>query len=415
MTPQTEITRWSDLTSDQQQAMLTLLEKMEQGQSLLSLSGHAGTGKTTALRVLVDLLVDRGIIPVVVTPTNKAATVLQSKGVSAATVFARFFTLEEVSRRPKKMTFVPNYQLEKLGAGKISQADVVIVDEGSMLNSWVLKHLQKMADILILVGDGAQLPPVGDIDNPRGYFCTRKHDAELTQVLRNDGAVLHLATAVRTSQDGRRIGLDIDAYYPGDDFETLFVLNRPQLICWRNVIRRALNVRARKTLGITGVLPVPGDLMICRDNYDDLLLNGTQATLESFTWDGSGRTAEVVLVLSDGTRTLADMDMLRFFEDQPPAQVRQYLDLIERYSHGDEEGAALTYGYAITAHAAQGGEWPHVVVVDEREGIYSTSKRNFAENPRNVPPDDACRRWAYTAISRARETVYVADERWMKY
>lgn len=173
MTPQTEITRWSDLTSDQQQAMLTLLEKMEQGQSLLSLSGHAGTGKTTALRVLVDLLVDREIIPVVVTPTNKAATVLQRKGVSAATVFARFFTLEEVSRRPKKMTFVPNYQLEKLGAGKISQADVVIVDEGSMLNSWVLKHLQKMADILILVGDGAQLPPVGDIDNP--LCCNPAH------------------------------------------------------------------------------------------------------------------------------------------------------------------------------------------------------------------------------------------------
>lgn len=410
-----EITSWSDLTSDQQNAMLTLLEKMEQGQRLISLSGHAGTGKTTALRVLVGLIYDKGITPVVVTPTNKAATVLQSKGVAATTVFAKFFTLEEVSRRPKKMTFVPNYRLEKLGQGKISHADIVIVDEGSMLTSWVLTHLMQMADVIILVGDGNQLPPVGDNDNPRGYFCTRKHDAVLTEVLRNDGAVLKLATAVRTSKDGRRIGLDLDAYYPGDDFETTFVLDRPQLICWRNVVRRMINVRARKTLGLSGVLPVPGDLMICRDNYDDQLLNGVQVTVESFTWDGSGRTAKVVLTLPDGTRTLADMDMLRFFEDQPPAQVKQYLDLIERYTHGDEEGAALTYGYAITAHSAQGGEWPHVVVVDEREGIYGMGKKTFAENPRNLPPDDACRRWFYTAVTRAKESVSIVGDRWTKY
>lgn len=410
-----EITSWSDLTSDQQNAMLTLLEKMEQGQRLISLSGHAGTGKTTALRVLVGLIYDKGITPVVVTPTNKAATVLQSKGVAATTVFAKFFTLEEVSRRPKKMTFVPNYRMEKLATGKISHADIVIVDEGSMLTSWVLNHLQQMADVIILVGDGNQLPPVGDNDNPRGYFCTRKHDATLSTVLRNDGAVLKLATAVRTSRDGRRIGLDIDAYYPGDDFETTFVLDRPQIICWRNVVRRMINVRARKTLGLSGVLPVPGDLMICRDNYDDQLLNGVQVTVESFSWDGSGRTAKVVLTLPDGTRTLADMDMLRFFEDQPPAQVKQYLDLIERYTHGDEEGAALTYGYAITAHSAQGGEWPHVVVVDEREGIYGMGKKTFAENPRNVPPDDACRRWFYTAVTRAKESVSVVGDRWTKY
>lgn len=415
MSTQTSISTWSDLTSDQQQAMLTILKKIEQSQDIVSLNGHAGTGKTTALRVLVDLLYDKGRTPVVVTPTNKAATVLQSKGVDATTVFAKFFTLEEVSRRPKKMTFVPNYQLYKLGSGKISQADVVIVDEGSMLTSWVLKHLQKMADTIVLVGDGAQLPPVGDIDNPRGYFCTRKHDAELTKVLRNDGAVLKLANAIRTSPDGRRIKLDIENYYPGDDFETTFVLDRPQLICWRNVVRRTLNVRARKTLGIAGVLPVPGDLMICRDNYEDMLLNGGQVTLESFTWDGSGRTARVSLTLPCGTQKMADMDMLRFFEDQLPAQVRQYMDLIERYSHEEEEGAALTYGYSITAHSAQGGEWPHVVVVDEREGIHGMSKKMFSENPRNVLPDDACRRWFYTAVTRAKESVSVVGDRWMKY
>lgn len=407
---------WHDLTQDQQCALETIVDLIG-CQQVISLDGAAGTGKTTAMRALVELIEMRyGIRPVVVTPTNKAATVLQSKGVPAATLFARFFTLVEVSKRPKKMVFEPNDKMEKLGEGKIDYAKVVIVDEASMLTTWAMNHLCRMCDTVILVGDGNQLPPVGDRETPRGYFCTRKHDATLTQVLRNDGAVLKLATAIRVSKDGRALaGIDLDDYLPDEDFETLFILDRPQLICWRNVVRRSLNARARRVLGRTCVLPVPGDLMLCRDNYDDILLNGTQAVVESFSWAKGERLAKVTLVLTDGTRTMADMDMLRFFEDQLPVKTRQYAEFIERFTHLDEEGAALTYGYAVTAHAAQGGEWPIVAVVDERAGIHGMGNKQFAEDPRNVPADEGCRRWAYTAVSRAKETVYLVDERWTKY
>lgn len=410
------LSSWHGLTQDQHRAIETIVELIG-CQPVISLDGAAGTGKTTAMRALVAVIKMRyGIRPVVVTPTNKAATVLQSKGVPAATLFARFFTLVEVSKRPKKMVFEPNDKMEKLGEGKIACAEVVIVDEASMLTSWALNHLKRMCDTVILVGDGNQLPPVGDQETPRGQFCTRKHDVTLTQVLRNRGSVLKLASDILQSKDWRELAaIDLDDYLPEEDFEVLFVIDRPQLICWRNVVRRALNARARKVLGFTNVLPVPGDLMLCRDNYDDKLLNGTQVVLDTFTWTTGARLAKVVLVMPDGSRTMANMDMLRFFEDQLPVQVRQYADFIERFSHTDEEGAALTYGYAVTAHAAQGGEWPVVVVVDERAGIHGMGKRRFAEDQRNVPADEGCRRWTYTAVSRAQETVYVVDERWCKY
>lgn len=404
---------WYGLTQGQQRALETIRSKVGR-QPVISLDGAAGTGKTTALRALADLL-GRGTA-VVVAPTNKAASVLQSKGVPAATLFARFFTLVEVSKSPKKMTFEPNDRMKTLGEGKISYAPVVIVDEASMLTTWALHHLRRMCDTLILVGDGNQLPPIGDREAPRGYFCTRQHDATLTEVLRNDGAVLKLASAIRVSPDGCALaGVDLDDYFPDDDFELLFVLYQPQLVCWRNVVRRSLNIRARQVLGRSSVLPVPGDLMLCQNNYSETLLNGTQCVMEYFSWTTGARLAKVVLVLPDGSRTMADMDMLRFFEDQIPVQVRQYADFIKRFSHTDEEGAALTYGYAVTAHAAQGGEWPVVVVVDERTGIHGMGKRRFAEDQRNIPADEGCRRWTYTAVSRAQETVYVVDERWCKY
>lgn len=408
------------LTSSQEDALWTILSCMDEGKTLISLNGRAGTGKTTSMAALVEELHGRGIYGVeVVTPTNKAATVLRSKGVPANTLFARFFTLVEVSKRPKKMVFTPNYKMvDKLADDKLAYARVVIVDEASMLTKWALDHLARMCDTLILVGDGNQLPPVGDKDVPRGLFCTRQHDATLTEVLRNDGAVLKLADAVRTSRDGRDLaGIVLDAYCPADDFEMLLVLDRPQLICWRNVIRKAVNARARRTLGFEGVLPMPGDLMICRDNSDDVLLNGTQATMLDFSWDKRNRLANIVLDVAgcEGDHS-AQMDMFRFFQDQLPAHCRAYADLIEHYSHyDDDEGAALTFGYAITAHSSQGGEWPIVAVVDERAALHGMSAKQVREDPRQMPADDACRRWFYTAVTRARETIYVVDERWTKY
>ncbi len=406
------------LNDDQISAVEMVRQKVRERVRVVSASGHAGTGKTTMLGELVAALDSDRVFAVVVTPTNKAATVLRSKGVSAATLYAIFFTLVEVSKNPKKMIFVPNIDRnDDLAPGKLDRAEVIIVDEASMLSSWAKDQLLRMCRTLVLIGDANQLPPVGDNITPRGYFCSLQHDATLTQVMRNDGEVLALANAVRVSPDGKRLaGIDLSEYEPPEAFEQCVVLDRPQFVCWRNVTRWHVNARVRKVLGRTSVLPVPGDLMVCRNNYSDNLLNGTQGELLSFAWDGKKRLALATVDLGTVTEII-EVDMLLFLRDQLPVLARPYSELMEKWQHQDleEEAAALTYGYAVTAHTAQGGEWPIVCMIDERQGLHQMSEKQHHEDPkRNPPADEVCRRWAYTAVTRAKETVYVASERWMK-
>lgn len=403
------------LTDEQRAAVDVLVRKTGEGGGELSLSGHAGTGKTTVIPYLIDALAEQGLYSVVVTPTNKAATVLRWKGIDqAATLYAVFFRLLESAH--KKLYFEPNYQASSLPEGKLAYSPVIIVDEASMLSSWALGHLYKMCDVLILVGDANQLPPVSDRKAPRGHFCTRRHDATLSQVLRNEGDILRLATEVRLAANPRAV--DFDRFFPPVNvtFPVMVTVERPQFICWRNVVRRKINMLVRRALGITSALPVPGDVVVCRNNCSDQLFNGTQATVLSFSWNVGTRFAAATLELSDGSVVSADVDMVRFVADQLPTLVREEAESLRGVAvpEGEEDkGAALTFGYAITAHTAQGGEWPCVVVVDERAAVYSVANKEFKENPAALPPDDACRRWAYTAITRAQSQLYIVDDNWL--
>jgi exodeoxyribonuclease-5 len=403
----------SPLTQEQQQALDILANGVQEGREELSLSGHAGTGKTTIIPYLQELLSINSVPSVVVTPTNKAAAVLKSKGVDAATLYAVFFRLVENHRR--RLTFEPNYKANSLPPEKLRFIETIIVDEASMLSSWALGHLRQMCDTLILVGDANQLPPVGDRDCPRGHFCTRKHDATLTQVLRNEGDILRLATEVRTSS--RPKAIDLDRFYPPASlpFATMVNVERPQFVCWRNVVRKKVNARVRQALDFTDPLPVPGDIVVCRNNYSDWLLNGTQATVVSFNWVKGTRFAKAELEVA-GRDVLADVDMVRFVADQLPSTVREQADSLRGvFVPPDDEdaGAALTFGYAITAHTAQGGEWPCVAVVDERAAVWGVANKEHQADKATLPPDDACRRWAYTAITRAQSQLYVVDDSWL--
>ena len=88
------------LTSSQEDALWTILSCMDEGKTLISLNGRAGTGKTTSMAALVEELHGRGIYGVeVVTPTNKAATVLRSKGIWVRIAFMF------VARKPNHSLF----------------------------------------------------------------------------------------------------------------------------------------------------------------------------------------------------------------------------------------------------------------------------------------------------------------------
>lgn len=388
------------LSQEQQAAVDRVVALRAEGRSVISLAGPAGTGKTTAMKALVEALGDDAVV---CAPTNKAAAVLISKGVDAGTIHSTFYTpREEREGGVKKLVFTPNCDVpDPVG---LSFADTVVVDEASMLPTWMLRQLERMSNTLVLVGDPHQLPPVGDRTNPRGFFCTRDHDALLTQVHRQaEGSlVLQLATEIR---QGRFPASLVRQTVPGMAFPEVVDTARPKVLAFTNRSRRLINDYYRTALGLRSPkhpLPVRGDVLVSNDNVSPAIINGTEMIVDAFAWDG--RAPEAALTVTcNGAQHELRMSVQKFLADQPEHLLRgRYQDLAGT-PRLDDEGASVSFGYCITAHKAQGSEWDNVLVLDEKEVLMKVD-----------PTRETLRRWFYTAVTRARGRLMIADFRWFK-
>lgn len=431
------------LTDEQLQALDTIIELRDRRQREILVAGPAGTGKTTLIKALLLAMPDEDIE--VVTPTNKAAKVLCSKGVPAATLYARFFTPEtdlhpeitperEAQMRAegaseatiqeakqahklskKSVRFIPNHQLDEVGAGKRRFADTIVVDEASMLSTWLLRALMKMCNTLILVGDPHQLPPVNDKINPGGYFCETDPHVALETVMRqaSDSPVLDLATHIR---NGRFPEALVRSMAPSVAFADWFRPDR-KIIAFTNAHRRKVNMFARQVLGRSGLLPVKGDLLICNTNTEEGLLNGSEVEVIEFKWkrdvkrEGFSKpvlTGDFDALLTykneDGETKATGLNLGAFLRDLPEDALSDWnVDSFIEASSKTGDGHSFSYGYCITAHKAQGSEWDEVCVIDERFVLGKID-----------PTGDTSRRWLYTSVTRAAKRLVFADYRWIK-
>lgn len=398
-----------ELTLSQNTAMDTLLARLAEGSPLLSLSGPAGTGKTTMIEALVARIEnDYGLKVAVCTPTNKAAQVLRAKGIMASTFYKLFYILEDtVDGRPRFIS-CKRYLAEGnkgLPEGKLSYVDVLLIDEASMVTSRSVEEMRRMCGALILVGDHNQLPPVGDRDYPRGMFADLKHTATLTEVLRQtEGSlILTLADAIRT--DSPRADKMLKHFEPQGDFREL-VADGAQMIAYTNKERQRINLVCRKLLGFVGPYPQPGDRMIVTNNYSDDLVNGTVVDIKNFEWDGVQPYGHAEFKDTFGNIFAVQVNMQAFINDQVLSVKNGLLMTFEQVKKGEELIAVdLNFAYCLTAHKSQGSEWETVVVFDQRGLI----KKIQANDPQaGMSPDEYVRRWLYTATTRARKNLYVA-------
>jgi len=391
------------LTDEQEVALLGILELRDNGAKEIRFAGPAGTGKTTIIKQLIADLAGEDVE--VVTPTNKAAKVLRSKGVGANTLYSVFFTPEdEVNGRQGggSVRFLANHELEKLGPNKRAFADTIVCDEASMLPTWLLQHLRKMCNTLILVGDPHQLAPVNDRINPDGYFVTAKPHRELVTVMRQDGdsPILSLATHIR---NGRFPEAVVRTMAPDSQFWQWYSPDK-KIIAFTNAHRREVNRIVRNVLGFEGVLPKPGDRLVCNDNHDEAILNGTEVTVMQFAWKMPEMTGKLVCSDESGTTHTLDLNIGKFLKDLPDGSYPEdKLRHVISAALSVGEGLSFSYAYCITAHKAQGSEWDEVCVVDERFVLGKVD-----------PSGNTARRWLYTAVTRAAKKLVFADYRWIK-
>lgn len=411
------------------------------------LNGYAGTGKTSVVGAMIKAL-DRLRRPVVVlAPTGRAAKVASRfSGHKASTIHRRLYRPSPSDPTGRSWFVAPNEAKDTL----------FIVDEASLISDFSTDRGGGLLQILVryvysapgcrmlLVGDEAQLPPVGQSEstamnhdrlralglNPLGFTL----DIPVRQMA--GSGIIHNATVVRQAlfspppSGVATLDLsdfnDVSAVSSADLADALAdsfasVGEEETLIVTRSN-RRANNFNhAVRNMVMFAEEPLErGDrVVISKNDYfwgrrnktTTLIANGDTAEV---TWVGKTDKAygryftEVELRLSDGAVVTAQV-MLRSLVCEGPSipraeMERFYANVMSAYEGELSEkikGAMedpyynalqVKYAYCVTCHKAQGGQWRHVYI--DMGGIA----------PDAMGPEFY--RWLYTAITRATERVF---------
>jgi exodeoxyribonuclease-5 len=370
------------------------------------LFGYAGTGKTTLARHLAEAV----NYPIFAAYTGKAASVMRDKGCPNATTLhsllynvkdrdkTRLLSMEaQLAALDPRDDYYPELQAEtNLERDRVRRpwfhvnpdsqlrlAQLLVVDEVSMVDERIGKDILSFGKKVLVLGDPAQLPPVGG----GGFFTETVPDVLLTEIHRQaaENPILLWATLARSGAVipygdlglARKVRRDVidDAWLARD---------AGQVLCGKNETRRSLNTRIRTQLGHTNPFPQRGDTLVMLMNDHKLgVLNGT--VCQAFT-DSTPATDQSSVWLNikypDGmhARLLQDMrcDAAPFLDKPFAPRERRLLQ--------------VDFGYALTVHKAQGSQWNTVTVYDDGFGKREPLVR---------------RRWLYTAITRAEEQLYI--------
>lgn len=420
------------------------------------LKGYAGTGKTSLVGALVKAMTEGQMKAVLMAPTGRAAKVFAAmSGQVALTVHKVIYRQQQFSADFGGFQLMDNLHRDTL----------FICDEASMVASGSAGSPFGTGDLLddlieyvysapgcrlLLVGDDAQLPPVGQLRSPaleaerlRGYGLAVE-EVILTEVARQqlDSGILYNATHLRDRMrrgdvagwppiyyneypdvervDGRDLAERLADSYSRPGLEESIVITRS------NYRANRFNMAIRNQILDREEELESGDrLLVVRNNYywgrgleatpfianGDIIevrrvrrvesLYGFRFAEASVTFPDYEYDTDVLLLL-DALATpgpsLPLADMQRLFEAvmEDYADIRDHRSRIKAVKEDRHFNALqVKYGYAVTCHKAQGGQWEHVYL----------DLGNL--NPERLGLD--FHRWMYTAVTRARSRLLLVN------
>lgn len=439
--------------NDQQVQLIAALARFCSPQTrrdaVFLLGGYAGTGKTSLTGALVRALREASVPVVLLAPTGRAAKVLGAMAHhGASTIHRRIyrggdaggiygFTGEVADNTLEGAVFIVD-EASMIGAEDSSS------DRVSLLDDLVQYVYSGQGCRMILMGDTAQLPPVGCADSPaldpevmRGYglHVTR---AVMTEVVRQDAmsGILYNATWLRRAMlrdPLPKVRLQLHRFddvveLPGEELEddlsaslSDYGPEQTLLITRSNKRAVAYNLAIRtRLLGMEEELCRGDRLMVVKNNYLwsakvrglDFVANGDFAEVEHIYGTElryGFRFADVRLRLSDRDMSLECKILLDTLTSEAPAlgqdryniicaRLMQDADLFPSSMPHKQRLKSLRsnpylnalqvkYAYAVTCHKAQGGQWESVYV-------------DVGYVPEDGTPLELYR-WLYTATTRA--------------
>jgi exodeoxyribonuclease V len=421
------------------------------------MTGYAGTGKTSVISSMVKTLDLLRMRSVLLAPTGRAAKVLASyAGRPAFTVHKKIY------RQKSSKDGLGSFSLDR----NLHKDTFFIVDEASMVSNSsgesslfgsgrllddLIEYVYSGKDCkLILVGDTAQLPPVGSTLSPAldasllGEYGFGLISCELKQVVRQSekSGVLMNATRVRLQVaeqnlvhpsidcinfkdtiriTGEELIDEISAAYGTCGMEgTIIVVNsNKQANRYNQGIRNKIFFREEEIS--------PGDLvMVVKNNYSIIeedeertgfIANGDIAEVRKirrYEERYGFRFADMVLKFPDYNLEVESkvmMDVLHLDTPALPSEknkelfqsvLSDYLNIKTRRKQYEAvrsnpyfNALQIKFAYAVTCHKAQGGQWERVFI---DQGMFN----------RNEITIDYLR-WFYTALTRSTDKVYLVN------
>ena len=388
-----------ELTEKQEKGLETILTRYNLGLKYTTISGYAGTGKSTLVKFAIAALGVREDRVAYATFTGKAAEVLRKKGNTGACTLHKLL-YDHFPKPGGGFIRKPKTSLDY---------DVVVVDEVSMAPKSMIDMLLSHRVYVIFLGDPFQLP---QINKDESHDILENAHVFLDEVMRQaaESEIIQISMKIRNGEPidfmkGKEVII-----IPKSELVEGHLTWADQILCGTNATRENINRQMREIYGFSG-LPQDGEKMICLRNYwddcadnGDALVNGTTGILrnpfETFRMIPNyipidNHRMDVIqgdFVTSDGsTFNSVEMDKKLLIDGAKCITDGKILFRLGKLKNkiGDIVPREFAFGYAITTHKAQGSEWDKVLVIEEKFPF----------------PKEEHARWLYTAVTRASEKL----------
>lgn len=414
------------------------------------LNGYAGTGKTSLTGALISALDRLRRRVVVLAPTGRAAKVASSLSRHPASTIHRRIYRPNPSDPTGRTWFVSRNE---------AKDTLFVVDEASLIGdnspdgrnsllSTLVSYVYSAPGCrLLLVGDEAQLPPVGQSQSTAmnrdrlsslglNPIC---HTLDIPVRQLAGSGIIHNATLVRQALGNPLLAENLtlhisdfpdikaissseladalsDSFAQAGEEETLIITrSNRRANSFNNAVRNMVMFAEEPLERGDRVIVSKNDYYWGRRNKaGNLIANGDTAEV---TWVGKNNKAygrfftEVELRLSDGSIVNAQV-MLRSLVCDGPSIPRAEMERLYNHVLAAYDGELsekikgamedpfynalqIKYAYCVTCHKAQGGQWKHIYI--DMGGIASDS----------IGPEFY--RWLYTAMTRATERVFIIN------
>ncbi len=362
--------------------------------SYITIGGYAGTGKTTLISYFRKELKKKypKVKVAFCAYTGKASLVLKKKLAENDVLFSTdsISTIHGLIYKP-----IEDDQDRIVGWERKEEinADLLIIDEASMVDNQIWEDITTYQIPIIAVGDHGQLPPISGTFN---LMKEPKYKLEKIHRQASENPIIKVSLQARLfgrihktrhSDTVYKISRsDSDTF---DQMESLLESwNKDTMIlCGYNKTRVKLNSYIRQKIGMETMEPCVNDRVIClRNNHEKGVYNGMIGTIQKiYSFDEHRYFAEIEM--DDIADTYSGYILKKQFNNIEPLNFSQN----RRWTLDSD---LFDFGYAMTVHKSQGGQAKRVI---------------FFEEPNSKMDLDTRKRWLYTGITRAQEELYIIE------